>query len=59
MKQNTISSAPPFVLESNAAPRLFSLIVFYRGLKHEPVTYFNGRDRLLSSWIISEFLKEL
>ena len=28
----------------------------YRGLKHEHVTGFSGRDRLLSSWIINEFL---
>ena len=26
------------------------------GLKHEHVTDFSGRDRLLSSWIINEFL---
>ena len=30
----------------------------YRGLKHEHVTGFSGRDRLLSSWIINEFLSE-
>ena len=28
------------------------------GLKHEHVTDFNGRDRLLSSWIINEFLND-
>ena len=26
------------------------------GLKHEHVTDFSGRERLLSSWIINEFL---
>ena len=30
----------------------------YRGLKHEHVTGFSGRDRFLSSWIINEFLSE-
>ena len=34
-----------------------SLTMFYRGLKHEHVTDFSRRDRLLSSWIINEFLK--
>ena len=38
----------PLGLESNAAPWLFSLSVFYRGLKHEHVTDFDGRDRLLN-----------
>ena len=31
--------------------------MFYRGLKHGHVTDFSGRDRLLSSWIMKEFLK--
>ena len=39
----------PLGLKSNAAPRLFCLIVFYRDLKHEHVTDFSGRDRLLNS----------
>ena len=46
----------PLRLKSNAAPRLFSLTVFYRGLKHEHVTDFSGLDRLLSSWIINELI---
>ena len=33
--------------------------MFYRGLKHEHVTDFSGRDRLLSSWVINEFLKDV
>ena len=48
MKQNTISPALPWA-EIKCRPRLFSLIVFYRGFKHEHVTDFSGRDRLLSS----------
>ena len=57
MKQNTVSPALTLELKSNAAPRLFGFTVFYRdrGLKHEHVTDFNGRDRLLSSLIINEF----
>ena len=39
----------PLRLKSNVAPRLFRLKVFYRGLKHEHVTDFSGRDRLLRS----------
>ena len=31
-------------LKSNAAPRLFRLTVFYRGLKNELVTDFSGRE---------------
>ena len=31
--------------------------MFYRGIKHGHVTDFSGRDRLLSSWIMKEFLK--
>ena len=45
----------PVRLKSTAAPRLFSLTVFYRGLKHEHVTDFSRRDRLLSSWIINKY----
>ena len=56
-QQSKIQSArTPLRLKSNVAPRLFSLTVFYRGLKHEHVTDFSGRNRLLSSWIINEFL---
>ena len=33
--------------------------MYNRGLKSEHVTDFSGRDRLLSSWIIDEFLKKL
>ena len=36
-------------LKSNVASRLFSLTVFYRGLKHKHVMDFRGCDRLLSS----------
>ena len=32
--------------------------MFYRGLKQEHVTGFSGRKRLLSSWIINDFLNE-
>ena len=32
--------------------------MFYRGLKQEHVTGFSGRNRLLSSWIINDFLNE-
>ena len=59
MKQNTISPALPWDWNQMPLPRLFSLTVFYRGLKHEHVTDFSGRDRLLSSWIINEFLKNV
>ena len=34
----------PLRLKSNAAPRLFRLTVFYRGLKHEYGTDFSGRE---------------
>ena len=53
------SARTPLRLKSNAAPRRFSLTVFYRGLKHEHLTDFSGRDSLLSSWIIDEFLKSV
>ena len=39
----------PLRLESNAAPRLISLTVFYRALKHKHVTDFNERDRSVLS----------
>ena len=50
-QQNKIQSAPhtPLRLKSNAAPRLFSLTVFYWGLKHKRTMDFSGHDRLLSS----------
>ena len=44
----------PLRLKSNAAPRFFSLTMFYRGLKHDHVMDFSGLDRLLSLWIINE-----
>ena len=33
-------------------------LLFYRSLKHEQVTDYSRRDRLLSSCIINDFLKE-
>ena len=33
--------------------------MYNRGLKHEHVTDFAERDRLLSSWIINAFWKQL
>ena len=45
----------PLGLKSNAANRLFSLTIFYWGLKHEHVTDFNGRDRLLSHNLLRLF----
>ena len=59
MKQNAISPALPET-EIKCRPRLFSLTVFYRGLKHEHVTDFSGRDRLLSLFQkISKWVFEL
>ena len=55
MKQNRLSPALTR-LKSNAAPRLFSLTLFYQGLKQEHMMDFCGRDSFLSLWIINEFL---
>ena len=54
MQQNTISPALPW--DWNQMPPPGFLV--YRDLKHEHVTNFNGRNRLLSSWIINEFLND-
>ena len=59
MMENTISPALPWDWNQMPPPGVFSLTVFYQGLKHEQVTDFSGHDRLLSSWIINEFLKRL
>ena len=55
-QQSKIQSTPHSPkTEIKCRPRLFSLTVFYRSLKHEQVTDFSGPDRLLRSSLINEF----
>ena len=55
MKYNFILISIFYIKNFNEDEIFQSLTVFYRGLKHELVTDFSGRDRLLSHELLMYF----